>query len=196
MMLLKYFLFSLTFVVFGCGGQEQTHNCVYVKEFKWTITIPKTFTKMTKEELEKNKMKGKEAIKKTTGEEIVDQTVPVLAVKSDQMNLLEANYQVINKEEFDSYIDYRSILNAVLYDTYKNLFPNEDIDTSSTTEVVDGINFYVSKMKLKTSSGASLNVFVYSSLFGDKDLTINIVYSDESKGKLLLDAFRNSKFER
>ncbi len=196
MKLLKYFLFSLAFIVWGCGGQEQVPHKVYVEEFKWTITIPKTFTKMTKDELEKNKRKGAEAIEKTTGEEIEDKTVPLFAVKSDKMNLLESNYQVVDIKEYGSYVDYRNLINSVLYDVYKNMFPNENIDTSSTTELIDGLEFYVFNLNLKSSIGTTLKVFSYSRLFDDKDLTVNIIYSDENKGKLLLDAFRNSKFEK
>ena len=74
--------------------------------------------------------------------------------------------------------------------------PGIKIDTISTVEKIDNLEFQKFKMKIVYPNKMVFNVIMYSRLFGKREFSVNIMYVDDRKGQLMLEAWKNSKFSR
>ena len=172
---LIYFIICFTITLQSCNGQTTPKKEIYNQDFNWTITIPENFQNVSAEEWAKLQNKGAEAIEKTYEEEVINQSKTIFVFKSDQFNYFESNYQ---------------------YETFKAQMPNIKIDTTKTVEKIDDLEFQTFKMKIEYPNKMVFNVLMYSRLFDKKEFTVNIMYVDNKKGQLMLEAWKKSKFTK
>ena len=74
--------------------------------------------------------------------------------------------------------------------------PGIKVDTISAVEKIDNLEFQTFKMKIVYPNNMVFNVIMYSRLFGKREFSVNIMYVDDRKGQLMLEAWKNSKFSR
>ena len=187
------FIFGTLLCFLSCKGQS-TDTKFYDKEFKWSIEIPKDFYKVGKEEWSEKQQKGKDAIEKTVGEEIVNQSKTIFIFKADDMNYFEANYQPYDTESDGDYLENYKNVNRTIYQTFKENMPNAKIDTLSSTEKINDLLFYKYEAKIHLPNNMILDMIMYSRLFDKKEFTVNIMFVDVKKGKQMMDAWKNSTF--
>lgn len=193
---LQYILICLILTTQSSIGQSTTKKEIFNKTFNWTITIPENFENVSKEQWGEIQNKGADAIEKTYGEEVVNQSKTIFVFKSDQMNYFESSYQPFDKAIDGDYLEACKNLNEILYETFKTQMPDIKIEKSSSTEKIDNLVFQVFKMKVQYPNKMVLNVLMYSRLFGKKEFSVNIMYVDNLKGEQMLDSWKNSKFKK
>ena len=192
-----FYLFISVIIVFqNCNGQTTAEREIYNKDFKWSIKIPENFENVSADEWTKLQNKGAEAIENTYDEKIVNQSKTIFVFKSDQLNYFESNYQPYDVLVDGDYIESCKIVNQVLYETFLSQIPGIKIDTISTVEKIDNLEFRKFKMKIVYPNKMVFNVIMYSRLFGKREFSVNIMYVDNRKGQLMLEAWKNSKFSR
>ena len=192
-----FYLFISVIIVFqNCNGQTTAEREIYNKDFKWSIKIPENFENVSADEWTKLQNKGAEAIENTYDEKIVNQSKTIFVFKSDQLNYFESNYQPYDVLVDGDYIESCKIVNQVLYETFVSQIPGIKIDTISTVEKIDNLEFRKFKMKIVYPNKMVFNVIMYSRLFGKREFSVNIMYVDNRKGQLMLEAWKNSKFSR
>lgn len=192
-----FYLFISVIIVFqNCNGQTTAEREIYNKDFKWSIKIPENFENVSADEWTKLQNKGAEAIENTYDEKIVNQSKTIFVFKSDQLNYFESNYQPYDVLVDGDYIESCKIVNQVLYETFVSQIPGIKIDTISTVEKNDNLEFRKFKMKIVYPNKMVFNVIMYSRLFGKREFSVNIMYVDNRKGQLMLEAWENSKFSR
>lgn len=194
---LKFILIFLIAALPSCNAQTSDGNTIYNKEFKWTISIPENFERVSTEEWAKMQNKGAAAVEKTIGQEIINQAKIIFVFKSDKHNYLEANYQPFDVAKDGNYLESFKDVNEVIFQTFKNQMPQgTKIGKSYSTEKIDGLVFQTFTIKIEFPNKQVMTTIMYSRLFGKKDLTVNIMYIDKSKGEKMLASWRNSKFKK
>lgn len=191
-----YILLLLTATFQSCYSQKSKTNEVYNKEFKWTIVIPENFESVSSEEWLRLQNKGLDAFEETTGQEVTNQAKTLFVFKSDQLHYLEANSQPFDVAKDGSYLESCKNVNDILYQTLKSQMPDAKIEKSTYKETIDGLEFETFKVKVEYPNKMVMNILMYSRLFGKKELAINIMYVDNSKGEIMLNSWRNSKFHK
>lgn len=191
---LSYFIIACTFFLQGCHGQSSSAKKIYNPDFKWTITIPENFEKVSNDDWEKMQNKGAEAIENTYEGEIVNRATIVFVFKSGQINYFESNYQPFDIATDGDYLENNKGVNEMLYNTFITQMPGIKIDTIRTVEKIDNLEFQNFKMKVIYPNQMVLNVSMYSRLFKNKEFSVNIMYVDDKKGQKMLQAWKASTF--
>lgn len=191
---LSYFIVVCTFILQSCQGQSNSAKKIYNPDFKWTITIPENFEKVSNDDWEKMQNKGAEAIENTYEGEIVNRATIVFVFKSGQINYFESNYQPFDIATDGDYLENNKGVNEMLYNTFITQMPGIKIDTTRTVEKIDNLEFQNFKMKVIYPNQMVLNVSMYSRLFKNKEFSVNIMYVDDKKGQQMLQAWKASTF--
>lgn len=188
-------LFFLSFLP-GCTGQPKTKpETLYNEDFKWTITIPEDFINVSPEEWAKMRDKGLDAVEKTFGEEVVNQSKVIFVFKNADFNYLEANYQLFNAETDGDYLESCKAVKEILFETFKAQMPNTKIDSVTSIEKISNLDFQTFKIKIYFPNGMTMHSIMYSRLFDDREFSANIMYVDEKQGKRMIEAWTKSTFE-
>src|SRR5690606_1788507 len=148
------------------------------------------------EEWAKMQNKGADAIEKTYNEEVVNQAKTIFVFKSDQLNYFESNYQPFDTAIDGDYLESCKNVNNMLYETFITQMPDIKIDSTSTVEKIDNLEFQTFKMKIEYPNKMTMNVLMFSRLFDKKEFTVNIMYVDKKKGEQMLDSWKKSKFTK
>jgi hypothetical protein len=195
MKLYTLLLSGLVAILLSCPAAAQTAKKeIHNKEFNWTIVIPEGFESVTAEEWTRLENKGADAIEKTYGEKVENRAKTIFVFRSDRLHYLESNYQSYNVKEDGDYLESVKSVNDVLYGTFEAQLPNARLDSAFSTEVISGLTFQRFKIAITLPNKMILNVWMYSRLFGKKDFSLNIMAVDKEKERLLLEAWRSSKF--
>jgi len=191
---MKYLILIL--LISGCSSQTVSDSKIlYNEDFKWTIVIPDEFNSVSLSDWSEMQNKGADAIEDTFGGKIINRSNLIFVFKNAEYNYLESNYQLFDKEIDGGYQESFENVNAILYETFRTQIPGAEIVTSSSVEIISDLEFQTHTMKINLPNGLIMNMIIYSRLFGANDFTVNIVYVDESQGKKMLNAWKNSKFE-
>lgn len=169
---------------------------IYNNEFKWRISIPSGFDTVSAAAWAKMQNRGADAIEKTVGSEIENNSTTIFVFKSDQFNYFESNYQPFDTAKDGNYDDRFKEVNNILYETFATQMKGAQLDSTSYTENIDGLTFKVFNTEIVFPNKMVMKVHMYSRLFDKKEFTVNILTVDEQKEKELQAAWLDSKFGR
>ena len=189
-----YLIICLTIIFQSCAGQASPKKEIYNKEFNWTITVPEIFDTVSAEQWAKMQDRGADAIEKTFDERIDNRANTIFIFRSDQLNYFESNYQPFDTKTDGDYLESCKSVNEMLYQTFVSQMKGIKIDTTTSTEKIDNLEFQALKMKVTYPNNMVLYVHMFSRLFGKREFSVNIMYVDKHKGELMLSSWRNSKF--
>lgn len=180
----------------SCTGQKAPKQEIHNNDFNWTITIPENFESVSSADWEKMQNKGADAIEKTYEGEVVRQAKNIFIFRSDQLNYFESNYQPFDPDVDGDYLQSCKTVKEVLYETFMTQMPGVKIDTVTTVEKIDNLEFQALTMKVEYPNKMVLNFLMFSRLFDKREFTVNIMYVDKLKGQKMIDSWRQSKFTR
>lgn len=189
-------LVLLTCILQVSYTQAQSKREFYNEDFKWHISIPENFRNVESEELAEMQNKGAKAIEDTYGEKIINQSKIIFAFKNNEFNYFESNSQPFDPKIDGNYLESVEAVNEILYQTFLSQMPGIKVEKSTTVEKIDNLDFQVCKMTVKYPNNFVLNFHMYNRLFNKREFTVSVVYVDPFKGKKMLDAFKNSKFDK
>jgi hypothetical protein len=131
------------------------------------------------------------------GTKIEAQGTKVFSFKSGQLNDFEASQQPENSKTEDEFVLNCKKVSDLLFNSFKKQVPGDTkLDSEISKEKIDGLTFQLFKVQMTFANKNELNVMIYNGLFSNKELTVAIMYLDKDKGDLLLNAWRNSKFDK
>lgn len=191
-----YLLVGMAFILQCCKGQTTPKKEIYNSDFKWTITIPENFKQVSSEDWAKLQQKGADAIEKTYDEEVVNRAKTIFVFKNDQLNYFESNYQPFDIDVDGDYLESCRNVDNILYETFIAQMPGIKVDTTRTTEHIDGLEFQTFKLTVEYPNKMVLHLLMFSRLFDKREFTVSISYVDKSKGEEMLNSWKKSKFER
>lgn len=190
---ITFLIFTILLIFQNCSGQT-SDNKFYNKDFKWSIVIPPNYLKVSQEEWSKKQQRGKVAIEKTTGQEVINEAKIIFVFKADDMNYFEANYQPFDPQIDGDYLESVKMVNNTLYQTFKQNIPNAKIDTLNTTEKINNLVFQKSETKIQLPNNMILTTIMYNRLFDKREFTANLIFVDPKRGKEMVEAWKNSIF--
>lgn len=193
----KLILLAFAFLlIFQNAYAQNSDNRYYSKDFKWSIEIPKDYIKVSEEEWTKSQEKGEKALEKTTGQNIINESKTLFVYKADDMHFIEANYQPYDTAIDGDYLENTKQVNNTLYQTFKENIPNAKIDTETSSETINGLLFHTFEIKIHLPNNLTLYAIMYSRLFDKKEFTVNIMYLNPERGEEMINAWKNSTFEK
>lgn len=194
---MKILNYVLAFLLLqNCYSQINPKKEVYIEDFKWSITVPENFETVSPEDWKIMQNKGEKAIEDTFGQDIINQSKTIFVFKSGQGNVLEANYQPFDKSVDGDYLESWNFVIDALYETFKTQLPKAKIVRKNSVEKIDNLEFNVHSMEIAMPNNLFMTTIMYSRLFGKREFTLNIMYINKEKGKIMLEAWRNSKFDK
>jgi hypothetical protein len=187
----------INILVFQTSYSQSRSNSqiINVKEFNWTITIPKDFLPIQQKEWDKLLKKGTDAIENTIDEEIVNQAKKIFVYKNGKFNNIEANWQPYDVDIDGDYLKSNSAVYEILFETFKAQIPNAKLFPQRSKQKISGLQFQRYDIQIEFPNGLKMTTIMFSRLFDKKDFTVNLTYINEKIGKTMLDSFINSKFE-
>lgn len=191
---IAYFFICFITIFQSCTEQTSTKTNFYNKDFNWTISIPENFDTVSASQWAKMQNKGADAIEETYDEKVDNRAEIIFVFKSDQLNYFESNYQRFDTTTDGNYLESCKNVNEVLYQTFIKQMQGVKIDTVTSVEKIDNLEFQTLKMKVTYPNNMILSVVMFSRLFGKKEFSVNIMYFDKKKGDLMLKSWKTSKF--
>ena len=190
-------ILSLLAVVAG-SCEQKTAQEFYDENFQWKITIPENFKAVNSKKWEKSRERGLHAIENTYGGdiEIEDYTIPIFTFNNGRFNIFEAMYEPFDPEVDGDFFENSQLVNEILYETFITQMPDVLIDTLTTIEKIDNLDFYLFRINITYPNKTIMNMLMYSRLFDKQSFALNIMYQDEKIGQKMLDAWKNSTFEK
>jgi hypothetical protein len=189
----RFFIFISLLIASSFAFAQQAQE-FYSQEFGWRIHIPASMALVSAENQKKLQEKGADAIEKTYGEQVVNETTTLFMYQKGMMNYIEANHQPADLNE-----DYREeckAVNELVYETFRTQIPGASIDSASSVQHVAGLEFHVFKVDIHIpNTTVVFHGQMFSRRFNNRELAVNIMYVDENIGRELLDAWFKSKFE-
>ncbi len=184
------------FAPFLCAAQSdadvRTH---FYDMFGWTVTIPEEFDSVGKEEWERLQTRGMNALENTIGEELTVRPEVVFIFRKGQFNYFEANALPYEEIVDGDYLSGLQDVKKALCKTFQNQIPGVKLDSISSVETIDSLEFQKFILSIEFPNGLSMMFFHYCRLFGKVQLTANIVYIDERAGEKMLEAMKQSRFD-
>jgi hypothetical protein len=188
--------FVMAFIIFqSCNGPVKSSSKEIINnEFKWKIQIPEGFESVTADQWAKLQNRGQEAIEKTYDTKIQNQAKTIFVFRADQLNYFESNSQPFDSAIDGDYLQTYNDVNRMLYGTFEAQMPAAKLDSASSIESIDGKEFRSYRVTINVPDKLLMELLTYSRLFGNKEFTVNIMTADKKKQKILVDAWRSSKF--
>lgn len=166
------------------------------KEIGWSIEIPKDWKIISKDQVEANDEKGKNAIEKSTGQQIDTKALKhLISFQKDQFNTFSSTSEPFKEEFPGEYQQNSKFINEILYNTYTS--QGIKADTASGKEIIQGLEFNAFYAKIYGPDGKLiLNQILYSRLINGYDFGVNINYNNDQDKKIMMNAFLKSKFTK
>lgn len=173
-------------------------NSYSSKEIGWTINIPKGWEVTSKEQHEMHQEKGKDMM-----EEMVDAEFDVSGLKNligfqkNQFNMFNSTSETFKLEYEGEWEENNAALKELIYNAYINKGIKAD-STATKIVKIDGLDFHSTKFILyhPKSDEVLLNQIMFSRYINGFDFSVNINYNNEADFKVMLDAWKNSKFKK
>lgn len=178
------------------GQSKPAGTKLHKPEFNLTIHIPDGFERVSTEEWAKFQNKGKAAIENTTGAEIENRSKTLFVFRNGNFNYLESNYQPFNVSTDGDYAASCKATSQLLYKTFESQIPNVQLDSATTTQVIDQLSFRRFDINMTLPNGMVLRSSLYNRLFGNRDFTVSIMYVDEKQGQLMHNAWQGATFNK
>jgi hypothetical protein len=173
-----------------------TGDIYHSKELGWTIEIPANWKIVSKDEVQKNDQKGKEAMSKVYKGDIDMKTLKnLISFQKNMFNVFASTSQSFKEDSAGEYNHNCKMINQIIYQTY--IGQGIKADSSSGKEIIQGLVFNTFYATIYGRDGKPvLHQILYSRLINGYDFGVNINYNNDADKETLVNAFKNSKFEK
>ncbi len=178
------------------GLLDSTH--VYTaKEIGWTMNVLPDWEVQTKEDINKNNQKGKEALEKTIGTEIDGSNhAQLINLKKGHLNTLLSSIDLFSEQIHGSY----EKTTKVMINIVKQTFSDKGIkaDYAEDSALIDGLRFSVFKINIYNDEKTEviLRQVLYTRLLNGYGFSVNINCRDEKLMTELEMMLFSSKFSK
>ncbi|MFV0344953.1 MAG: hypothetical protein ACK5IQ_01675 [Bacteroidales bacterium] len=193
-------LLGLFFTTMSCGGSNKkfvegslNENTYTSKEVGWTIDVPEGWEIINR--LENATAKDIEEMK-ALGNTNVSGLKYLIGFRKDQLNTFQSTTEPFNPEAGVTWDENNAKLRALTYDAFVE--QKVKIDTASTKEKIDGLEFDVFVIKAYSNADNKIMFIqeMYSREINGLYFGINISYNSKELRKTMFNALKNSKFNK
>ena len=202
----KYLIAAMMgILLFSCGkvdpnkqiGEGYIKDNIYKSsEIGWSIKIPNEWEVVTKDELKSDDQKGKVEIAKTSGVKFnTSKLKHLISFKKNKNNLFASTSEPFKEDYTGQYFDVNNYMDKLIFNTFSKL--GIKADSSSEVDIIDSLKFNTFKIQIYNKDRKLvLTQLLYSKLINGFDFGVNINYTDDSYGNVMLKAWNESKFEK
>lgn len=170
-----------------------TANTYHSDQIGWTMEIPEGWEIVKRETVAENTKKGKKAVEEVIGEYDFSNVKYLLNFRKNAYNVFQATSEPFDTSGGMNWKINNKNLKDVIYETYAK--QGMQIDTSSATSNIDGLNFEVYIVTLYGPDGDEiLRQEMYSRLINGFDFGVVLNYNNPEDRAEMMDAWKNSKF--
>ncbi|RZJ81702.1 MAG: hypothetical protein EOO47_03320 [Flavobacterium sp.] len=176
---------------------EEPKSTLYKSdEIGWEIEIPAGFNKISQARIDANDKLGKEAVGKVyDGDVKVDSLRHLVSFNKNRFNLFDSTIEPYTEQKPGEYEANNQLIKKLIFDTYAK--QGIKIDTSSNKIEVSGLQFHAFYIKVFGPNGTTvLNQVMFNRAIRNYDFGINITFNNSIDSALLIDAFKQSKFDK
>lgn len=188
-------LLFLTVFTLQCKGQD-TLKQLFFPELGWTIKLdPSKFADTI--QFQSIAQKANKAINQTynTDLDLINAVHPLFTIVDGNYNLFASTINAFDSTLFNTWQQSYAASKKLIIDVLNNQAGIKIIDTLSGREMIDGLRFETFRMKtLYPDKKIIMTTYWFYRKQNQYDFSVNISFTDEQKGKMFLDIFRNSKF--
>ena len=178
----------------GAKSDIAAKNEFYDTEFKWRILVPPGFDTVSSVAYAEVQKIGVDEI---TYNKTKITTSRICAYTNHDFDYFDAQKQTFDPKTDGSFFLHCKTNDNNTYKRYRGLLGTDLlIDTSVSNEIIDGLTFRKFKLQITFTDKGTMDIYEYSRLFDTEVFTFGVSYMNEAKGDLILDAWRNSKFEK
>ncbi|WP_417351763.1 hypothetical protein [Flavobacterium alkalisoli] len=191
--LIIVFLF-VNCVVFAQKSGEK----FYYKNLGWTIVLPEGFEVLSETKTQELKDVGANAIEEVYEVDLEGQMIPnttLFALRKGWQNYFEANIQSFDVQIDGDYEESCKGMSEIVVETFTSKMAGAKIEVSNGREMIGKREFIRYTYSISLPNGIKLTTIFFNSLFDKTDLTVNILYINDSDGEIMLKLFRESTFE-
>jgi hypothetical protein len=189
----------LTITFLSGKGQvtsKQSHQFQF-PQVGWKIKVPSDFTIMDSAQVAAMGDKDANAINNTYGTTTdFGTTKTLISFNKGQYNFFSSTITPFDPERDGDWNEVNSKLKNVILETLRTQASTIKIDTLSSVETIDGLEFHKFQIITTYQSKLVMNTFRYRRLHKGFDYGINISYTDENVGKELQLILASSKFDK
>ena len=199
------FLLSSLFITISCNEidpnkeieeGEITENIYYNKEIGWKMSIPNGWEITSQDVLKKRTEDGMEKLQESIEAEYdFSELKHLINFQKDKFHIFQSTSEPFEEEYVGEWKENSIQINQLLYYTYSNNGIN--IDTSSSVQTIDSVEFNVSHI---TMYGPKGNIILYQDMYSTYingfDFSVNLNYIDGKKKDEMYRAWKNSTFEK
>jgi len=194
------FIFSVVFLL-NCNEKDNSKSGTKIFDTAtgFSMTVPSSFPKLDSQTKEGKLKKGVKQLNKLHASELefdLNTIEKASIFQYDEDNIFLLNTKDYSVAEQGNYNEAISELNKFAYQTQNLNFPNARLDSVTSREKIDGIEFIKYILTAKISENKTMHVVNYYHLFKDKDFTASIIFTDEELGKQVLRAFKAAKLKK
>ena len=192
----------LLFMLSACSQKERSQDLdegtledgLYTSaELGWSIRIPPGWEVMSKDVLAQKTRDGLEYVADAIGTEVDYSGIKFhVSFQKDDSNSFQSTSELFDIDSVP-WEENNKMVKEALFDTYYHR--GIPADTSSTTAVIDGLNFDLFRVKIFNRRGnVILNQDICSRLISGYAFSVIVNYNNESDRQVMEKAFRESAF--
>jgi len=180
----------------SCNSRVKTKEYNF-SQVGWTIAVPEDLIAMDSSQIQTQNVKGRNAIEKTLDTTVdFSATKTLISFQQNKLNNFSATITPFDPSLDGDWYEQNQAVKEILFNTFQSQIPDVKIDTSSTIEVINALEFQVFKAELTYPNQMILKTLLYSKLHKGYDFGITITYVDEKIGKKLSAILLSSRFTK
>lgn len=165
------------------------------EDLGWLMEIPKGWSIISKDKMDKNSEMGMEAVNEIGVEFDYSGLKHLISFKKDQFNSFQSSSEPIELEYEGEWEDNNKAINELVTLTFAN--QGIKIDTSSSKTKIDGLDFEVFHITIFGPKGeVILYQDNYSRYINGFDFGVNMNYNNDKDKETMMQVWRNSKFDK
>ncbi|MBK1895825.1 hypothetical protein [Chryseobacterium paridis] len=194
----KILILLFTLLLISCSEKEKKSDSKIVdKTIGFSMIVPGSFSKLDEESKKEQIQKGVKRLDKLHDSAFALSDIKnTILFKSDDENLFVLNNQDYDVKTQGDYNEAIKGINDLSYQTQSMNFPNANIDSVTSKEMIDGVEFSKFILSTKISETKTMHMVKYNKLFKDKDFTASVVFTNDELGREVIKAFKDSKFKK
>ena len=189
----------LTIILLSGKGQvtsKQSHQFQF-PQVGWKVKVPSDFTIMDSAQVAAIDNIGANAINNAydTATDF-GRTKTLITFSKGQYNFFSSTITPFDPQRDGDWNEVNSKLKNVILESLRTQASAIKIDTSSSVETIDGLEFHKFQIITTYESKLVMNTLMYRRLYKGFDYGINISYTDYNVGKELELILASSKFDK
>jgi len=178
------------------ASTQEAFKKVTLSKIGWTLLLPTEFKILDSTENEKLHSKGHKVLKETVGVKTdMKRTKTLINAMKDRYSLFNSTIRPLNAEQIHNYSKSAQRVKDLLFQAAKAKSVNSRVDSISSNQIIDGLNFAKFTVTLSSPNDFKVNMVTLFRVYKGFDFGITYVYTNEATREQIEEILNSSKFK-